>query len=300
MAQYYCPVLTALDKNAQFDRAAQHALYDSLIKSELDGVIVLGSAGEFYAFNDSEKEAIALDAISYLKESDLQVFVGTSSVTAQRTVEFSRKVLDAGADGVILVGPYYIGCTDEGFEAFYDEVCPQIPGKVLLYNYPERTGHDLTPASVRRLVSKYSNIVGIKDTCESATHTQKYISVVKADFPQFKVFSGFDNNLVPVVLAGGDGCIGGLSNLIPQTCAQLASALTHQNFELTYELHALICRLMDTYSITAPFMPVMKYQLQLKGLPLSDICRLPALSLTDTEKSAAEKFYTIIREGAYE
>ena len=101
---------------------------------------------------------------------------------------------------------------------YYARIAEALPEQsIYLYNFPDRTGYDLTPEITLRLVRKYRNIVGYKDTQAGMDHTRELIKLVKGEFPAFEVYSGFDDNFAHNVLAGGDGCIAGLSNCLLYT-----------------------------------------------------------------------------------
>lgn len=103
---------------------------------------------------------------------------------------------------------------------FYDKVCGKIKGKVYLYNFPVRTGYDISPQTTLELLRSYENITGYKDTVAEMEHTRALIQTVSEKFSDFEVFSGFDEFMLHNMLSEGSGCIGGLSNIYPE----LASA----------------------------------------------------------------------------
>ena len=297
-AEYLCPTLTALTSDGVVDFESQHRLYDRLIEAGIDGAIVLGSSGEFYAMTLDECCELGLDAIRHIA-GRMKVYVGCGRLKMDETVELSNRMLDAGATGVIVVGPYYIGASEEGIFSYYDEVASRVHGNILIYNYPERTGYDVTPAIINRLLERHGNIVGIKDTVESATHTQAIVKGVKAEHPDFLVYSGFDNNLVPTVFAGGNGVIAAISNMAPELCASWIRAFKADDLKETARIHAEICRLMDIYRITTPFMPGMKKVLEFQGMGFTDRSLAPAVTCDDAAAAAAERIASILKEESH-
>lgn len=277
-AEYFCPVLTLFKKNGEIDYDNMHQLYDSLIHAGLDGIIVLGSSGEFYSLTYSECEKLGADAISYIGKRS-KLYIGTGRMVLKETVEFSNAMIANGADGVIILPPYYIGASDEGFYEYYHQAAERINGNILIYNYPDRTGYDMGIPVLKQLLSRHKNIIGIKDTTESATHTQTIIKAVKPSYPDFKIYSGYDNNFLPVVMAGGDGCIAAISNVKPELCAKWVQSVKDHDFITATRIFEEITVLMDLYSITSPFMPAMKQMLIMMGFHITDTCRLPALPL---------------------
>lgn len=293
-AEYLCPALTFF-RDGEVDFDAQHELYRRLVEGGIDGAIILGSSSEFYAMTPQMRRAVALDAIEQLG-GKMKVYVGTGCLNVADTVAASREALDAGATGVIIVGPYYIDATPEGVYAYYDEVASQVDGDILIYNYPDRTGYDVTPDILNRLVDAHPNIVGIKDTVGNSAHTQAILNGVRPQHPDFLVYTGYDNNFLPVVLDGGNGCIGALSNIIPGTLAAWAAAVGRGDLDTCARTHALVCKLFELYGVQSPFMPAMKYVAQLQGVGGTCESMLPALPPTDEAKAQLEALYRLIEE----
>lgn len=293
-AEFYCPAMTMF-RDGKVDFEAQHKLLGRLVDAGVDGAIILGSASEFYAMTPEVRREVALDAIEQLK-GKMKVYVGTGCLNVADTVAFSNEMAEAGATGLIIVGPYYIGAEPEGVFEYYDQVASQVKGDIMIYNYPERTSYDVTPDILNRLLDRHDNIVAIKDTVESATHTQKILNLVKSNHPEFKVFSGFDNNFLPTVLAGGNGAIGGMSNMAPYMVASWVKAVNAGDFETVGAIHKAVCELFQVYQQTNPFMPSMKYILQLQGLGNTEESMLPGVPATDEQKVVLAKLKDLVDE----
>jgi len=293
-AEFYCPAMTMF-RDGKVDFEAQHKLLGRLVDAGVDGAIILGSASEFYAMTPEVRREVALDAIEQLK-GKMKVYVGTGCLNVADTVAFSNEMAEAGATGLIIVGPYYIGAEPEGVFEYFDQVASQVKGDIMIYNYPERTSYDVTPDILNRLLDRHDNIVAIKDTVESATHTQKILNLVKSKHPEFKVFSGFDNNFLPTVLAGGNGAIGGMSNMAPYMVASWVKAVNAGDFETVGAIHKAVCELFQVYQQTNPFMPSMKYILQLQGLGNTEESMLPGVPATDEQKVVLAKLKDLVDE----
>ena len=214
-AEYLTPVVTIFDRVGNIDQKGNEMVYDFLIKGGVDGIVVMGSTGEFFAMSMEQKKRLIDIAVPYIK-GKVKCMIGTGCMSVRDTVELSNYACDAGADAVMIVCPYYFPLSAEDIEAYYDTVLPQIRGKVFIYNYPGATGDDVTPEITLNLLRKHKNLVGYKDTIELFSHTRKLIEVTKEEFPDFIVYSGYDENLVHIMLSGGNG-IGGLSQLRSET-----------------------------------------------------------------------------------
>lgn len=286
-AEYICPVVTAFHGDGSVDMEAMKALFDHLIEGGLDGIAIMGSSGEFYSMTLEEARNFARASLAYLK-GRIPVYVGTGRLTLEETVELSSFALDCGANGVMIVGPYYIGTDRDGIFAYYDQVAERVSGEILLYNYPDRTGFDITPDIVLRLLEKHSNIAGYKDTMAAPSHTRELIRSIKPQYPGFRIYSGYDDNFTHVLLSGGNGCIAALSNLKPGLCAQWREAWNQGDLGRVAKIQRIIDGLMDFYKISTPFMPAMKYALGKIGLPIAADCRLPALPASPAQKQEVD------------
>ena len=126
----------------------------------------------------------------------------------------------------------------------------------------------------------HPNIVGIKDTMVEMSHTRELIKTVKSKIPTFEVYSGFDDNFASNVLAGGDGCIAALSNVVPEVCAAWAQAFRDNDLEGISKGQKTINRLMDLYAIRDPFLPVLKEACKLRGIASSSVGTFPMPNAT--------------------
>lgn len=284
-AKYICPILTSMNADETVNYDQMHAFYDQLIEAGIDGVLAGGSAGEFYAFSYDEIKEFILDAIEYGK-GRWEVIAGTGRMVKAETIQLSNEVLKAGADAVIIVGPYYSACNGDDVFAYFDEVLSAINGPVYIYNYGDRTGFDIPAETLLRLREKHDNLVGVKDTHPVLRHTQRYIQFLKPKYPEFKVYTGYDNNCIPSVISGGDGCIGAQSNVDPKMCADVIKALDAEDLSALKELQRKIDAYFAFYEVHVPFNPVMKWALKELGAPMQENCRVPIKPLTDAQKEA--------------
>ena len=220
-AKWITPAVTAMDKQGRIDMEANKRIYDFLIEKGMDGILLLGSIGEFFAIPMEDKKRLIREALSYI-DHRVTVYVGTCEMNLEACIGLTNYALEQGADGAMVISPYYFNLPDNAILHFYDTLAEKACGPLLLYNFPERTGYDLRPELVGQLVSRHENIVGIKDTVGTMGHTRALIQKVKKKHPQFLVYSGFDEFFGHNVLSGGDGCIAGLSNFAPEIAAGYA------------------------------------------------------------------------------
>lgn len=240
---------------------------------------------------EQKKELIKL-VVEHVNKR-IKVYIGTSCMTVEDTVELSNFAIEAGADAVMIISPYYFALSDESVEFFYDKVAEAIKGDIYLYNFPDRTGHDLTPEVTLNLLRKHKNIVGFKDTVSEMGHTRKLMTTVLKEFPDFIVLSGFDENFVHNILCGGSGCIGGLSNLCPELFADWVKAINAKNMVEVARIQKIVDKLMDLYPIGTPFIPIMKKAMMIRGVEMQDYCTKPFLQATEEQ---TEQIKAVMKE----
>ncbi len=288
MIRYITPAVTPLTEDGQIDVQAVHDLYHFLINKGVDGILVLGSIGEFFAFTMEEKKTLIQAAVAAV-DHRVPLIVGTGSTVRADVVDLSRFALEAGADAVMIVPPYYFALTDRDVFEWFDGLAQEIPGRVYLYNFPDRTGYSIAPSVVAALAEKHSNIIGIKDTIGGMDHTREVIKAVKKIRPDFEVYSGFDDNFSHNVLSGGNGCVAGLSNIVPEITHALAEAARNGDFAGMQKGQLQIDRLMDVYTVGAPFVPFVKAAVGLRGVPVSSKVTQPLPTPTEEQLEALRR-----------
>lgn len=281
-ASFYTPVVTAFLPDGTPDYAASCAIYEHLIAGGVNGILLMGSIGEFFAVSEEEHAEMVRVAVEQINHR-IKLIVGTSSMDVNECIRLSNRALELGADAVMALPPYYFGMSDQSIEHFFDLVAESCNGDVYLYNFPERTGYPIPPQVVYRLLQKHRNIVGIKDSAGSFASTRGYLNAVLPEFPEFEVFSGFDDNFVHNLAAGGAGCIGGLSNLAPELCGEWIRAAEEENWAELSRVQLEMDQLMDLYNVSNPFIPSMKKAMILRGLPLKDISAEPFLPVNEEQ-----------------
>ena len=281
-AKWITPAVTAMDSQGHVDMEANKAIYDFLIEKGMDGLLLLGSIGEFFAIPTPEKKRLIREALAHINHRTT-VYVGTCEMNLEACVELSNYALEQGADGAMVISPYYFSLPDSAILNFYDTLAQRVQGPVLLYNFPERTGYDLRPDLVLELATRHPNIVGIKDTVPNMGPPRALIQKVKAGRAEFVVFSGFDEIFGHNVLSGGDGCIAGLSNFAPEVAAGYAQRARQDDLPGMAQYQRKGDSLMAIYDVAPQFVPTIKQAIALRGLGLEPFCAPPVLPSTSEE-----------------
>lgn len=282
-ASYFTPVVTAFDENGHLDIQGNRNIWEHLIRGGVNGLVIMGSIGEFFAMTKEEKILMIDEASSWAK-GRTRLYIGTGCMTAEETVELSNYALSKGIDGVMVISPYYFSLSAESIEYYYDQVAEGVKGELFLYNFPDRTGYDLTPEITLRLLRKHENIKGYKDTLGVMAHTRKLIRTVSEEFPDFVVLSGFDEFFAHNVLSGGNGCIGGLSNIYPELFARWVRVMDEGDMQAVSRIQQIVDRAMAIYDVAHAFVPVIKAAVKLRGVEIGDGCKKPFISPGEKER----------------
>ena len=147
-SKYFCPILTSFNDDSTINYDDMHSLYDQVLENGIDGILVGGSAGEFYALDYNEAEQLISDAVQYINHRGI-VIAGTGRMNRLETINLSNFALKKGADAVIIVGPYYSACSQEDVYNYFDDILGHISGNVYLYNYQDRTGYDISVKNIK-------------------------------------------------------------------------------------------------------------------------------------------------------
>ncbi len=282
MARYITPAVTPLNADGSVDGQGFEKLVDFLVRGGVDGILVLGSIGEFFAFSMEQKKDLISRAVRAVNRR-VQLIVGTADTVLGNVLSLSGYALSAGADAVIVVPPYYFALGSDGVEAWYDTLAKEIPGRLYLYNFPDRTGYTIPAGVIRNLALRHPNIVGCKDTIAGMDHTREVIKAVKPLRPDFEIYSGFDDNFAHNVLSGGDGCIGGLSNLAPEICSAWTAAFARGDLAEVSRIQRKINRLMSIYGVGTPFVPYIKRAMELRGVGIRSFSTPPLPRATEED-----------------
>ena len=273
-AAYIAPTITLFRQDGTMDFESQEKLFDNLIEKGMDGILVEGSSSEFFAMPMDQRRKMAEFSIEKVNRR-VKLIIGTSNMVADEIIDFSNFCMDAGADAVMILPPYYFHFGAGELLHYYDHLANQIHGNIYIYNFPDNTGYTIPPETVLQLTKLHSNIVGIKDTIPGMDHTRELIKVVKSQVPSFEIYSGYDDNFAHNVLAGGNGCIAALSNVVPEICAAWVRAFRENDMEGVVKGQRAIDRMMDLYAIRSPFLPVMKEAVKLRGLAATSVGTFP-------------------------
>ncbi|MGP3778453.1 4-hydroxy-tetrahydrodipicolinate synthase [Halanaerobium saccharolyticum] len=283
------PTITVFDQDQKIDFKATEEHIEKLIEAGVNGILFLGSIGEFFAMTSAEKKKLISFAVKTVNKR-VPVLVGTGGTAAEDVIELTNFAGAEGADGAAVITPYFFQFNQQTLYNYYSHIAQNTDLDLYIYNFPARSGVNISPETVFELARDYDNIVGIKDTMDTISHTRELIQQVKKPLEKdFAVYSGFDEYFLPNLLNGGDGLIGGLSNVAPGLFADFYSSYQKGDFNKIKELANKINLMMDIYSISDPFFPAIKKAVSLSGSNLNAACKEPVGLLTDEQINNIKK-----------
>lgn len=277
------PISTIFDENRNFDEGGMAKLIDQLIESGVNGLLVLGSGGEFSQMSFTMRQEVAKFSISYVN-GRVPVLIGTGSNSTEESILLSKHAQDNGADGIVVVNPYYWALPKVDLLKHYKEIADSTELPIILYNFPDLTGQDLSPDLVLELVNEKENIVGIKETVDSIGHVSEMISKVKEKYSNFKVFAGLDNHLLNTLQMGGDGAIPSSANFAPEVTISILKSYFEKDFERIVQMQRKLISLLEIYKLGSPLYTSVKQAILTRGLDISAQVLPPAQMLDENRK----------------
>ena len=260
--------------NGQIDEEAYRQLIEWQVQSGINGVVPCGTTGESATMSHDEHKRVIRICVDQVK-GRVPVLAGAGSNNTAEAVELTGFAKEAGADGALLITPYYNKPTQEGLYQHFKRIADEVSMPFILYNVPGRTSVNLLPPTVARLNKDFADIVGIK---EATGDLNQVSQVLEFCGPDFQVLSGDDFTVLPLLSVGGCGVISVVSNILPDKMSGMCNAWFQGDLATARKLHfelAPFSRMMfvETNPIPAKtslaLMGRIKLELRLPLVPLS-------------------------------
>lgn len=275
----YTPIVTPFNVDEEIDfQCLEHNL-EKWGKTELNGIVVLGSNGESVYLTKQEKLEIVDFTVKHFNQ-DKKIIAGTGCESTGETLDLSNRIADMGVDAVLVLPPNYYkgGMNEDILYQHYTDIADKCSVPVMIYNMPANTGINLSAKLVSRL-SFHPNIIGIKDTSGNIV---QFAELNRDCEKNFTVFAGNAGYLLPALALGAKGATLALANILPEDCCNLFSLFKKGNLE---EAKILQFKMLEINSIvTSKFgVPALKFALDLLGYK-GGYPRRPLRPLGDLEK----------------
>ena len=261
-------------------------MLDKLLRRQIDAgvktVVVAGTTGEASTLTENERIELFAKSKMYAGEN-CAIIAGTGCNCTQRAIETAIAAQNAGVDGLLIVTPYYNKATPDGLFAHYDAIAEAVTIPIILYNVPSRTGVDI-PISVYQRLAQIPNIIGTKEATTDITKITKILAAC----PDFAVWSGNDDMIVPNIALGGCGVISVLSNLLPEETVRMTNCALNGDFKTAAAMQRQFQPLIELLFCEVNPIPI-KAAMQLCGYDCGS-CRLPLTEFTNENKRHLEAY----------
>ena len=268
------------------DEDALRALVERQIAAGVDGLAPCGSTGESATLSHAEHRRV-VEIVVAAARGRLPVLAGTGSNSTREAIELTRYAKEAGADGALLISPYYNKPTQEGIVAHYAEIARETAFPLVVYNIPGRTASNMLPSTLARLAD-IDQVVGVKEASGDLAQVSAVVAVCPNDF---SVLSGDDALTLPLLAVGGRGVISTSANVAPAEMVDLVRAFRAGDHERALRTHQRLLPLFDALFCETNPIPL-KAALGLMGL-VGDEIRLPLTRLTDANR---ERLQVVLKE----
>ena len=265
-------LITPMNADGSVNYEKLREMVEFQIENQTDAIIVCGTTGEASTLTNEEH----LECIRFCCEvtkKRIPVIAGTGSNCTASAAYLSKEAEKAGADALLLVTPYYNKCTQNGLMAHFKQIAGAVDLPILLYNIPGRTGVKIAPETVVALCRDVDNIVGVKDATGDISEVASVLSLAKKEGIEVDLYSGNDDQIVPVLSLGGKGVISVLSNVIPRETHEMTASYFDGDVKKSMELQLKYFDLIGALFCEVNPIPVKK-ALNLMGMEAEHAARL--------------------------
>ena len=273
-------------RDGALDEKALRGIVARQIEAGVDGIVPCGSTGESATLSHDEHERVVELTIEAVA-GRVAVIAGTGSNNTAEAIHLTKHAKRAGADGALLISPYYNKPTQAGIVAHYEAVARECALPLLVYNIPGRTMSNILPETLAQL-AEIPHVVGVKEACGDI---DQIAHVIARCSPEFAVLSGDDAMTLPLLAVGGGGVISTTSNVAPEEMCALVRAFQQGDVARARQIHHRLLPLFDALFCESNPIPL-KSALAMMGL-MDDEIRLPLLPLT---RPGRERLNLVLKE----
>ena len=261
-------------KDGKINYDAMGNLIEWHIENKTDAIIVCGTTGESATMSDEERKTAIKFVVDKVNKR-IPVIAGSGSNNTAYSVELSKYCQEVGADGLLVVTPYYNKSTQDGLIKHFTTIAESVDLPIILYNVPGRTGVNIKPTTVEKL-SKVKNIVAIKEASGDISQVAEISRLCGDDFA---IYSGNDDQIVPILSLGGSGVISVLANVLPKETHDIVEKYLSGDVEESRKLQLRLNELVNSLFIEVNPIPV-KAAMNLMGLEAGEL-RLPLVEISE-------------------
>lgn len=270
-------IITPFNEDGSINYERLGEMIDYQIENGTDAIIICGTTGEASTMSDEEHLECIRFAVKKAAKR-VPVIAGTGSNDTAYAIKLSKEAEEIGADGLLLVTPYYNKTTQRGLIAHFTAIADAVNIPIILYNIPGRTGMSIE-ISTAKVLAKHKNIVAVKEASGNIGYTAKLIAACGDDLD---VYSGNDDMIVPIMSLGGKGVISVLSHVLPKETHLMAQYCLENNFAEASKLQIKYLDLINNLFVEVNPIPV-KEAMNLIGINVGG-CRMPLYPMSDENR----------------
>ena len=279
-------IITPFHEDGSINYDQLKKLVDYHCENGTDSIVICGTTGESATMTEEEHLECIKRTIDFTA-GRIPVIAGTGSNCTATAVELSREAAKAGADGLLVVTPYYNKATQKGLIEHYKAIAREADAPIIMYSVASRTGCNIEPATVAALVKEVDNIVGVKEASGNISQVAKIMQLTQGDID---LYSGNDDQIVPILALGGKGVISVLSNVAPRETHEICAKFFAGDIAGSRELQLKAMPLINALFSEVNPIPVKK-AVSLMGMEAGGL-RMP---LTEMEEANAQKLAQAMR-----
>lgn len=268
--------------NEEIDYRALTILIELQIASGTDAIVMLGTTGEASTLTNDEREEVIRFAVERISNR-VPVIVGTGGNNTAEVIERSRFAEAVGADALLIVNPYYNKTTQDGLVSHYAAIDEQVRLPIIAYNVPSRTGMNILPETMRKIIDRTENVRAIKE----ASGNIEQIVRLAALCPDCDIYAGNDDQVVPIMSVGGKGVISTIANIVPEVMHTMCQAFAEGDSAEAMRLQLALLPLQQAAFCEVNPIPI-KSMMELLKLCSGDV-RLPLVRPTKEHVALMEK-----------
>ena len=280
-------IVTPMKANGEVNYPKLEELLNYQIENGTDAIIICGTTGESATMTEAEHAETIRFAVERVNHR-IPVIAGTGSNCTRTAIELSKEAEKDGADGLLLVTPYYNKATQNGLINHYTAICNEVKIPAILYNVPSRTGCGLQPQTIATLVKNVENIVGVKEASGNISNVAQIMHLCDG---KIDLYSGNDDQVVPLLSLGGKGVISVTANIIPEDVHDMVQKYLDGDVQGSLDLQLKAIDLCNALFCEVNPIPVKK-AVELLGM-CDGTMRMP---LTEMEPQNVEKLKKAMEE----
>ena len=276
-------LITPMNEDGSVNYEKLRELLEFHVANKTDAIIICGTTGEASPLSDEEH----LECIRFACEvinKRIPVIAGTGSNCTQSAIELSKEAEKSGVDGLLLVTPYYNKATQNGLIAHYKKIASEITAPIILYNVPSRTGCGMTPQTIATLIKDVDNIAGVKEASGNISAVAQILHLCDGNVD---LYSGNDDQTIPMLSLGAKGVISVLSNVAPKYTHEMVMNYLNGNVKQSAKMQLDALPLCDALFCEVNPIPV-KAAMNMMGKNVGSL-RAPLTEMEDAHKEVLKK-----------